>query len=148
MRCSAILRNISQTASSIKAEVAAINTISPQAFWFTHSTLTSTELRATYKFKSFTKTWQFLNMVAAQAHILRHHPTITTTYNKVEITVTTHDVGNQLTYKDTKLARAIQQIYFEKFSDTTKVGPSPTSAMNKAFEIIDDLTKRETNTDH
>jgi 4a-hydroxytetrahydrobiopterin dehydratase len=43
-----------------------------------------------------------------------HHPTWTNTYNKVEITLTTHDADNKVTAKDRKLAAAIDQIFENK----------------------------------
>lgn len=66
------------------------------------------------KFKNFSKTWKFLNEVAVLAHSMKHHPTITTTYNKVRLSLVTHDAGNKITYKDIKLALAITEKYVEE----------------------------------
>lgn len=66
------------------------------------------KLVADYKFRTFTKTWDFLNKVAASAHLAKHHPTIRTTYNKVDLELTTHDVGNQVTYNDLRMAQMIE----------------------------------------
>ncbi|KAK6454698.1 transcriptional coactivator [Scheffersomyces xylosifermentans] len=68
-------------------------------------------LSASYKFKSFKKAWKFLNYVADSAHTLRHHPTIITTYNKVDLEITTHDVGNKLTIKDFELAESVNTAF-------------------------------------
>ncbi|ODV79648.1 pterin-4-alpha-carbinolamine dehydratase, partial [Suhomyces tanzawaensis NRRL Y-17324] len=68
-------------------------------------------LQADYKFGSFAKTWKFLNSIVIPAHTLKHHPTITTTYNKVKIELTTHDQGNKITSLDFKLAELINQTY-------------------------------------
>lgn len=78
-------------------------------------------LLANYQFKTFAKTWKFLNSVAIPSHKLRHHPTITTTYNKVEIKLTTHDVGNQITMMDLRLAQEISETYMELESNQNQV---------------------------
>lgn len=75
----------------------------------------SLNLQANYKFRNFAKTWDFLNEMATTAHKMRHHPTITTTYNKVHILLTTHDAENCITELDTSLAEKIELLY-EKFT--------------------------------
>lgn len=70
-------------------------------------------LRNNYKFKNYVTTWAFLGDVARAAQRLRHHPTILTTYNKVEFTITTHDAENNVTIKDIELADAINEVYFK-----------------------------------
>lgn len=79
--------------------------------WSINQLETGSELQANYKFRTFGKTWQFLNEVASAAHGMKHHPTILTTYNKVHILVTTHDVGNKITDLDTHLATKIDEIF-------------------------------------
>ncbi|KAK6197085.1 transcriptional coactivator/pterin dehydratase [Scheffersomyces amazonensis] len=80
------------------------------------STSTNTNsqmLEAHYKLKNFKTTWKFLNSIATIAHDQKHHPTIETTYNKVRVTTTTHDVGNQITDRDVELASAVERAYTE-----------------------------------
>lgn len=72
-------------------------------------------LEANYKFRNFATTWKFLNRVAGMANKERHHPTIETTYNRVNIKITTHDAGNKVTYNDLKLADGIQTEYYNNF---------------------------------
>ncbi|CEP60842.1 4a-hydroxytetrahydrobiopterin dehydratase LALA0_S02e00870g [Lachancea lanzarotensis] len=43
--------------------------------------------------RDFETTWSFLNQIAMRSHLWGHHPTITTSYNKVSLQLTTHDVG-------------------------------------------------------
>ncbi|KAG2736962.1 hypothetical protein G9P44_001052 [Scheffersomyces stipitis] len=76
-------------------------------------------LHANYEFKTFKDTWKFLNKVADGANSLKHHPTITTTYNKVEFLLTTHDVGHRVTNMDIELAEAIRKEFhpFDKEVD-------------------------------
>lgn len=66
-------------------------------------------LEVHYKLKNFKKTWEFLNLIAKQADLKKHHPKITTVYNKIDIELTTHDVGNNITEADIGLAEAIHQ---------------------------------------
>lgn len=110
-----------------------------------------TLLENNYKFKNFSKTWQFLNGAALIAHLERHHPTITTTYNKVNFEITTHDVGNQVTRKDLKLAQKIQNLYADYVTEE-KIKASPLPGFlgearelvdqTKAADVISELTKR------
>jgi len=41
---------------------------------------------------------------------MNHHPEWKNVYNKVEITLTTHDKGNTITEKDRELAKAINDL--------------------------------------
>lgn len=59
------------------------------------------------QFNDFNEAWGFLNRVALIAEQHGHHPTIENTYNKVKLTVTTHDAGNTLTDKDHAFAKAV-----------------------------------------
>lgn len=80
-------------------------------------------LQADYKFKTFNHTWKFLNQVASEAHKSKHHPTITTTYNRVEIKLTTHDEGNKITVKDLELAQSIHKSFNQATKDLTREAP-------------------------
>ena len=70
-------------------------------------------LTVPYQLKNFKTTWEFLNSVAELAANKRHHPTIITTYNKVDIQLTTHDSDNSVTQDDLDMAEAIQKQYHE-----------------------------------
>ncbi len=61
------------------------------------------------EFQDFCAAWAFMNHVALIAEKQGHHPEWKNTYNKVVITLTTHDAGG-VTAKDTKLANAINDI--------------------------------------
>ena len=58
----------------------------------------------TYVFKDFPAAIRFVNKVAELAEAAWHHPDIDVRWNKVKLTLTTHDEGG-LTEKDFKLAR-------------------------------------------
>lgn len=63
-----------------------------------------------YVFKDFVSAFSFMTSVAILAEKADHHPTFANTYNVVEIWLTTHDKGNTITEKDTKLALQIDNI--------------------------------------
>lgn len=67
-------------------------------------------LKKEFSFDDFTKALAFIVKVGVQAEKKNHHPEIFNIYNKVSITLSTHDVGDKVTDKDIKLAQAIESI--------------------------------------
>lgn len=67
-------------------------------------------LSQTFKFGNFVEAFAFMTKVALVAEKMSHHPEWKNVYNKVEITLTTHDKGNTITEKDRKLAQAIDAL--------------------------------------
>lgn len=63
----------------------------------------------TFVFKDFPTAIQFLNAVAKLAEKAWHHPDIDIRWNKVTLTLTTHDAGG-LTEKDFALAHKFDRI--------------------------------------
>jgi 4a-hydroxytetrahydrobiopterin dehydratase len=63
-------------------------------------------LQRTFGFDDFVAAMEFVNSVAATAESHQHHPDILIRYNKVMLTLETHDAGG-LTDKDFNLARAV-----------------------------------------
>lgn len=57
-------------------------------------------------FKDFNKAFGFMTKVALMAEKMNHHPEWFNVYNKVDITLSTHDVGG-LSNNDIKLATFI-----------------------------------------
>lgn len=68
------------------------------------------QLTKTFTFKDFTAAFGFMAQVAIEAEKMNHHPWWSNVYNQVEIRLTTHDAGNQVTEKDHQLAKIIDQI--------------------------------------
>jgi len=66
-------------------------------------------LKKAFKFKSFSEAWGFMTRVALAAEKLNHHPEWSNVYNRVEITLTTHDCGG-LSDLDVTLARRIDKL--------------------------------------
>jgi 4a-hydroxytetrahydrobiopterin dehydratase len=62
-----------------------------------------------FKFKTFSQAWAFMSRVALLAEKHDHHPEWSNVYNRVAITLTTHDAGG-LSERDAKLARAIDKL--------------------------------------
>ena len=63
-----------------------------------------------FKFKNFTQAFGFLAQVAILQEKHNHHAKIENMYNRVTLTLTTHDAGNTVTEKDYKLAEEIENI--------------------------------------
>jgi len=68
------------------------------------------KLTREFKFSDFSEAFAFMTRVAILAEKMNHHPEWSNVYNKVNITLTTHDAGNVVTEKDRKLAAAIDQL--------------------------------------
>jgi 4a-hydroxytetrahydrobiopterin dehydratase len=63
-------------------------------------------IHQSFKFKSFAEAWSFMTHVALLAEKADHHPDWSNAYNKVEITLSSHDAGG-VTKRDIALAQAI-----------------------------------------
>ena len=57
----------------------------------------------TFKFKSFVEAWGWMSRMALIAEKMDHHPEWANVYNRVEVTLTTHDAGG-LSKLDVELA--------------------------------------------
>ena len=60
-------------------------------------------IQRTYKFSDFKQSIDFVSKVAELAEASQHHPDILIRYNKVSLTLSTHDAGG-ITDKDFDLA--------------------------------------------
>ena len=54
-----------------------------------------------FEIKNFIDAFSFMTKIAFIAEKMNHHPEWKNVYNKVSITLTTHDEGNTITEKDT-----------------------------------------------
>jgi len=75
---------------------------------------TENALTKTFVFNDFVEAIGFISMCAIEIEKLNHHPSWTNTYNKIEVTLTTHDSGNKVTQKDYQLADILDK-HFQKF---------------------------------
>ena len=69
-----------------------------------------------YQFQNFNQAWGFMCRVALVAEQLNHHPEWFNVYNRVEVTLSTHDAGG-LSQLDFRLARAMDQIFRTQQAD-------------------------------
>ena len=62
-----------------------------------------------FRFEDFNEAWGFMSRVALHADKHDHHPEWFNVYNRVDVTLTTHDAGG-VTQKDVKLAEFMEAI--------------------------------------
>ena len=68
-------------------------------------------IEKTFKFTDFEAAFAFMSRVAITAEEMDHHPEWFNVYNRVQVTLTTHDAGqgeSGLTGKDIQLAQAME----------------------------------------
>jgi 4a-hydroxytetrahydrobiopterin dehydratase len=80
----------------------------PTLFGWTHEPGRDA-LQKTYKFADFAAAFGFMSHVAIIAEKADHHPEWFNVYNRVEVTLTTHDADG-LSMRDVHLARAIDAV--------------------------------------
>ena len=70
-------------------------------------------IRRTFKFEDFLKSIGFVNRIAKNAQKLNHHPDIDIRFDKVTLTLTTHDEGG-ITEKDFTLSRQCDEDFTKR----------------------------------
>lgn len=71
--------------------------------------LEGSSIRCDRTFKNFVEAIAFVNRLVEPAELAGHHPDLAISYNKVRITLTTHDAGG-LTIQDFNLAAQIAEL--------------------------------------
>ena len=87
------------------AEIAALTTTLPA--WTQRDG--GKAIHRSLRFKDFSEAWGFMARVALLAEQHNHHPDWSNVWNRVEITLSTHDAGG-LTGNDVALAKAIDAL--------------------------------------
>lgn len=67
-------------------------------------------IQRTFQFADFLTAMKFVNQIAGAAEADQHHPDILIRYNKVTLTLTTHDAGG-LSKKDFELAKRADTMF-------------------------------------
>lgn len=67
-------------------------------------------LHKRFEFQDFKEAMSWMNKAAHVIDKMDHHPEWSNVYNTVQVKLTTHDAGNQITEKDRKLAEALDNI--------------------------------------
>ena len=68
-------------------------------------------MRKTFLFKDFEAAMAFMQKASPLISTLAHHPDWSNCYNKVQVSLTTHDAGNKITEKDHALAKILDEVY-------------------------------------
>lgn len=66
-------------------------------------------MHRTFTFGNFSEAWAFMSRVALIAEKLDHHPEWSNVWNRVDVTITTHDAGG-LTDLDRRFIAAVDTI--------------------------------------
>jgi 4a-hydroxytetrahydrobiopterin dehydratase len=80
-------------------------------------------IQRTFHFPDFVAAMQFVTSIADAAERAQHHPDILIRYNKVTLTLATHDAGG-ITEKDFDLAREADQHFGGMQPPPVSTGPT------------------------
>jgi 4a-hydroxytetrahydrobiopterin dehydratase len=67
-------------------------------------------LEREFVFRDFSEAFGFMTRVAFLAEQADHHPDWSNSWNRVKISLTTHDAGSVITQKDRDLAASIDRL--------------------------------------
>jgi 4a-hydroxytetrahydrobiopterin dehydratase len=75
--------------------------------------LSDNKLTKTFEFKTFEEAIDFMVRASIVISELDHHPEWTNVYNRVMVSLCTHDAGNVVTQKDHDLASALDRVLLQ-----------------------------------
>lgn len=67
-------------------------------------------LTRSFTFSDFSEAFAFMTRVALLAEKMNHHPEWSNVWNRVDISLSSHDAGDVVTDRDRKLAGAIDKL--------------------------------------
>jgi 4a-hydroxytetrahydrobiopterin dehydratase len=79
-------------------------------------TIEKNSLTQHFEFTNFVLAFDFMMKIALEAEAINHHPDWSNNYNKVSISLTTHD-KDEVTQLDIDLAKGIDAIYKNYFNN-------------------------------
>lgn len=68
------------------------------------------KLQRSLEFRDFSESLDFINKLGVICESMNHHPEINWVYNKIKLTLSTHDAGDKITDLDYQLANEINGI--------------------------------------
>lgn len=68
------------------------------------------KLHKVFKFKTFAQAMGWMVSVAIQADKMNHHPDWSNGYNRVEVHLSTHEIGGTISDYDVELARKMEEL--------------------------------------
>lgn len=68
------------------------------------------KLERQFEFNDYREALSFINKISEIFESMNHHPEINWTYNKIKLSLSTHDAGDKITELDYKLADSIDKI--------------------------------------
>ena len=82
-----------------------------EQFWETRSEWSEAGgvIQRTFSFRDFLSSMKFVNQIAELAEARQHHPDILVRYNKVTLSLSTHDAGG-ITQKDFDFAAQADEV--------------------------------------
>lgn len=69
------------------------------------------KLTKVFIFDNFKDAAAFIMRIAFEAEALQHHPELFNVYNRVNVSLSTHDAEDKITKKDVELAKSIDSIF-------------------------------------
>jgi 4a-hydroxytetrahydrobiopterin dehydratase len=93
----------------------------------------ATRLHARFETGDFVTGLAFVTAITEAAEAMNHHPDVTLTYPRVDITLLSHDVGT-LTHRDLNLARKISEIAAAR---SVKATPREVTTLELALDTAD-----------
>ena len=67
-------------------------------------------LKKDFKFLDYREAMSFMLRISYEAEAMDHHPEIFNCYNRVNLSLNTHDAGGKVTAKDFSLALAVDRL--------------------------------------
>ncbi len=104
-----ISKSIAQTAENSKLKLLTESEISQRLQALPKWTRDGKTIKYTHEFKNFVESVSFVNCLISPSETTGHHPDIAIAYNRVTISLTTHDAGG-FTKQDFELAETISKL--------------------------------------
>ena len=105
-------KSIAQTTENSKLKPLTEQEISQRLQGLPHWTREGKTIKYTHDFKNFVQAVSFVNCLISPSETAGHHPDIFIAYNRVTISLTTHDAGG-VTKQDFDLAETISKLVSE-----------------------------------